>query len=99
MPLIQPVELAAVSFGDVAFAFSPFEMFDTNGIQLRRASPFAMTFSCSYAMNCFGYLPSHQAFPHGEYEAMICRFVPGTGESVVLELCAQMQDMKNDNEI
>lgn len=98
MPQTQPVELASVSFGDVAFAFAPFEMFDTNGIQLRRASPFAMTFSCGYALSCFGYLPSQQAFPHGEYEALICRFIPGTGESVVLELCAQLQSMRNETE-
>lgn len=94
MPQTQPMELAAVSFGDMAIAFASVEMFDTNGKQLRAASPFPMTFSCGYSLNCHGYMPSAQAFPHGEYEADICRFLPGTGENIALTLCAELQKMK-----
>ena len=94
LPEIQPMELASVSFGDLGMAFAPLEMFDVNGKQLRYASPFPMTFSCGYSLNTHGYLPSHEMFAHGEYEARVCRFIPGTGEQVALALCAQLQDMK-----
>lgn len=98
MPEKVPMELAAVSFGDLAIAFVSVEMFDTNGKQLRDASPFPMTFSCGYSLNCHGYLPSAKAFSHGEYEADICRFLPGTGETIALELCRQLQEMKRNEE-
>ena len=96
MPEKMPMELAAVSIGDFAIAFASVEMFDTNGKQLRAASPFSMTFSCGYSLNCHGYMPSAQAFPHGEYEADICRFLPGTGENIALTLCAELQKMKGE---
>lgn len=95
MPATEQMELAAVSIGDFAMAFNPVEMFDTNGVQLRKASPFAITFPCSYSLNYRGYMPSHQAFPHGEYEAYMCNYLPGTGENIVLALLAALQDMKN----
>ena len=74
----------------------PFEMFDTNGMQLRAASPFAMTFPCGYSLTYLGYMPSCTAVPHGGYEVFMCRYVPGTGESVVLKLAAMLQEMKNE---
>ena len=98
MPEKMPMELAAVSFGDLAIAFASVEMFDTNGRQLRDASPFPMTFSCGYSLNCHGYMPSAYAFSHGEYEADICRFLPGTGETIALTLCAKLQEMNKENE-
>lgn len=96
MPQKQPMELAAISFGDFAMVFASVEMFDTNGIQLRNASAFPMTFSCGYSLNCHGYMPSAYAYAHGEYEADICRFLPGTGETIALTLCAKLQEMKKN---
>lgn len=94
MPAYEDLELASVSLGDVAMTFCPFEMFDHTARQLRQASPFKMTFACSYSLNYRGYMPSHQMFPHGEYEATMCHYLPGTGENVVLGQLAQLQDMK-----
>ena len=94
MPEKVPMELAVITFGDMAMAFASVEMFDTNGMQLRAASPYAMTFSCGYSLNCHGYMPSSAAYSHGEYEADICRFLPGTGEQIALELCNRLQTMK-----
>ena len=96
MPQKQPMELAAVSFGDFAVGFASVEMFDTNGKQLRDASAFPMTFSCGYSLNCHGYMPSAYAYSHGEYEADICRFLPGTGETIALTLCAKLQEMRKN---
>ena len=95
MPMQDTVELASIAFGEFAMAFCPHEMFDELGKSLRDASPYAMTFPCNYANTYCGYMPSHRMVPHGEYEVNMCRFIPGTGETEILALLAQLQDMKN----
>ncbi len=78
------INLTAIRFGDVGFAGAPYEMFDTNGKELRDASPCQTTISCGYTDGSLGYMPSAFAFPHGQYEVYACKFVSGTGE-----ICAQ----------
>lgn len=92
------IPLSAVCFGDVGIAFTPQEMFDTNGMQLRAASPFKMTFSCAYTNGSFSYMPSAMAFPHGEYEVFQCDYVPGTGESCALELARLLNEAKKEQD-
>ena len=74
------INLTAIRFGDIGFAGAPYEMFDTNGKQIRDASPCQTTISCGYTDGSLGYLPSEEAFPHGQYEVYACKFVSGTGE-------------------
>ena len=93
MPETEEMELAAVRLGDLVMGFFPFEMFDTNGKQMRDASAYPMTFPCGYSLNYRGYMPSCTAVPHGCYEVFMCRYVAGTGESVVLKLLAMFRDM------
>ena len=90
------IPLSTVCFGDVGIAFTPQEMFDTNGTQLRAASPFKMTFSCAYTNGSKSYMPSAAAFPHGEYEVFQCHFVPGTGEACALELARLLNESKKE---
>ena len=66
--------------GDLGFGFFPYEMFDTNGKQVRDASDFDMTLILSCANGRYNYFPSKQAFDHGCYEADMCKFAPGIGE-------------------
>ena len=95
LPDTEQMPLATLAIGDLGFGFFPFEMFDTNGKQLRDISAYPMTFPCGYSLNYLGYMPSCTAVPHGGYEVFMCRYVPGTGESVVLELVAMLRKMKN----
>lgn len=90
----EEMPLAALTLGDLGMGFFPFEMFDTNGKQLREVSSFPMTFPCGYSLNYLGYMPSCTAVPHGGYEVFMCRYVPGTGERVVLKLAAMLNSMK-----
>ena len=90
------IPLSTVCFGDVGIAFTPQEMFDTNGMQLRAASPFKMTFSCAYTNGSKSYMPSAAAFPHGEYEVFQCHFIPGTGEACALELARLLNESKKE---
>ena len=89
------VRLYAISFGDVAFCSAPYEMFDTNGVEIREASPFAMTFVCAYTNGQHGYVPSALAFPHGAYEVSACAFVPGSGEEFAGELIRLLSLCRN----
>ena len=78
--------LSAISIGDVAFVAAPIEMFDTNGMEIKAASEFDMTFVCGYANGRYGYMPSNFAFPHGDYEVQQCKYVQGTGEQIANQL-------------
>ena len=88
----QDVPFSCITFGEIAFCAFPYEMFDTNGKECRDASPYETTFILSLAGGGYGYIPSAFAYPHGGYEASICRFAEGCGENFVgamLELLNQ----------
>ena len=87
--------LNAVTFGDIAFTAFPYEMFDKNGKDCRKASPFKMTFICSLANGGHGYIPTTEAFPHNAYEVYVCRYVQGTGEALVDKMLEILNDCKN----
>ncbi len=89
--------LNAISFGDIAFTGSPYEMFDTNGKEIRDGSPFKMTFVCSLSLGALGYIPSALGYSHGGYETYNCRFVSGTGEELAQESVRLLNECKNAN--
>ncbi len=91
------VPLNAVSFGDVAFAAYPYEMFHENGKEVRDASPFKTTFICSLSGGAFGYIPSALGYSHGGYETYNCRFVGGTGEQLAQESVKLLNACKTAN--
>ncbi|MBQ7565804.1 MAG: hypothetical protein IJT18_01670 [Oscillospiraceae bacterium] len=88
------VPLWAFSIGDVAFVAGPYEMFDTNGMQIKEASPFAMTFVLTCTNEFRAYFPSALGFEHGGYSVDICRFTPGVGERAVEEFLAMLRGLK-----
>ncbi len=98
MPEQLPAELNSIAIGDFAMAFCPHEMFDILGMRLRAISPYKMTFPCNYSQYYRGYMPAQQMVPHGEYEVNMCWYIPGTGETEILTLAAQLQDMKREKE-
>ena len=85
----------AITFGDIGFASSPYEMFDTNGKEVREGSPFKMTFVCSYTNGGFGYVPSSLAFPHKSYEVYVSRFCETTGDDCAQEMVKLLMECKN----
>ncbi len=89
------VPFYAVTFGDIGFVSAPYEMFDTNGVQVREGSPFKMTFVCSYSNGGFGYVPSSIAFPHGGYEVFVSRFCETTGDDFADEMVRLLNECKN----
>ncbi|MBE6712152.1 MAG: hypothetical protein E7580_01385 [Ruminococcaceae bacterium] len=91
----EQMPLTTISFGEIAFAAAPIEMFDTNGKQVRDGSPFKTTYICSLTNGSFGYVPSALAFPHGSYEVNACSYVPGTGEQIAEELINMLNECKS----
>ena len=84
--------IAALSFGDLGFVSVPYEMFDTNGMQVKEGSPFKMTFVLTNADGWAAYIPSAEAIPHGGYEVYTTRYVFGTAERVVEELLGMLKE-------
>jgi hypothetical protein len=65
LPPTRDVNLWTVSVGDLAFVGAPYEMFDTNGDQIKRGSPFSSTFVCTCCNEYVGYIPSAYGYRHG----------------------------------
>jgi hypothetical protein len=69
----------AMSFGDLAFAFAPNEIFDTNAMAVKDNSKFKMTFYSSCSNDNYGYLPTDPSFDWVQhYEVRITKYPKGT---------------------
>ena len=86
--------LSAVAIGDIGFAVAPYEMFDTNGQQIKSNSSYTMTFVCAYSNGSYGYIPSELSWPNGGYEVDTCKYAKGTGEMLANELVSMLEGMK-----
>ena len=91
----EDVPLSCITFGDIAFAAFPYEMFHENGRQTREGSPYKMTFVNSLAGGSFGYIPTKEAFPHGSYEVVTCKYTEGCGEQFVADMLTLLNQCKN----
>ena len=89
------IPFSVITCGDLAFCAFPYEMFDTNGKEVRDSSPYDMTFILSLAGGGYGYIPSALAFPHGGYEVSICDYVPGSGEEFANVSIGLLNQCKN----
>ena len=78
--------LSAISFGDLGFVTVPFEMFDTNGMEIKDGSPFKTTFVLTNTGDSMAYVPSALAVKNGGYEVYTTHYEFGTGEKVASAL-------------
>ncbi len=90
----KAIPFGAITCGDLGFIAAPYEMFDTNGKEIRDASPCKMTFICTLTGGGFGYVPSALAFPHGQYEVKNCQFEEGCGEEFAREFVRLLKECK-----
>lgn len=88
------MEISAIAIGDVGFTAAPYEMFDTNGMQIKAKSSYGMTFVCAYSNGRYGYIPSSIAWDSGGYEVDTCKFVKGTGEMLANEFVGLLNELK-----
>ncbi len=88
------MDISALAIGEIGFAVAPYEMFDTNGMQIKEGSPYAMTFICAYSCGRYGYIPSAIAWEAGGYEVDTCKYVKGTGELLADEFAGLLNQIK-----
>lgn len=95
----RELTIGAIALGDVAFTIHPYEMFDTNGMELRAGTvgnpnyapqeqttnPFPMTVVCTLGNGHLGYVPSALGYANGGYSTDIAYLAPGTGERLVTD--------------
>lgn len=75
--------LYAMSFGDFAIAFAPFEIFHMSAVGVKESSDFKMTFYSSCSNGSYGYLPTPPSFDWvHHYEVRITKYPKGTAELV-----------------
>ena len=89
------IMLRTIAVGDLAFAAVPYEMFDTNGMEVKTGSPYKMTFILATTNGSQGYMPSAIAVPNGGYEVYTSSYKYGTAEKVVGKLLEMLNEMKN----
>lgn len=88
-----PVEISAITIGDVALVGLPGEAFVQLGLAIKERSPFGHTYVMELCNASIGYVPTEVAYGEGGYEATNTRLQPGTGEQFVetaLEVLAEL---------
>ena len=90
----RSIELKALAIGDVSMIFAPYEMFGSNGRQIKDASPYGMTFIVTCSHGHAGYLPDKLGVDIRCYEAQITKFTPGTAEILVQEYVNMLTELK-----
>ena len=93
-PQTRDVSMTVFTIGDAAFVGAPYEMFDTNGMQIKQGAPYGRTFICQLANAYVGYIPSAYAYTHGCYEADCTPFANGSGETLAMEYIRILCDIK-----
>lgn len=89
------INLYTLSIGNIAFAGTEYEMFDTNGMYIKENSPYDMTFILGYCNGKGGYIPSAFAYEHGCYEMDNGYYEAGTGELTADEYVRLLNEMYN----
>ena len=94
------MELDAVVLGNIGFVTAPYEMFDTNGKQIKDGSPFKTTFVITYANGRFGYIGSDETWDYKTadgsvaYEIGALGYVTrGTGEKLAQEYISMLKEL------
>ena len=75
-----------VTFGDVAIVGCNIEPFCEIGMEVKKASPFPVTFMCGYTNGRMAYMPTAEEWPKGGYEVDNSPFGQGAAKVLVEEI-------------
>jgi neutral ceramidase len=93
--------LQVLLVGDVAIVGVPAEFFTKLGLDIKNRSPFRHTYIAELANDWIGYLPDRDAHRLGGYQTwtgLHSYAEPGTGERVVDEVVAMLQELKRGSQ-
>ncbi|MEA5364407.1 hypothetical protein VA596_33090 [Amycolatopsis sp., V23-08] len=83
------VPVSVVSLGEIAWLHTPFELFASLGLRIRRGSPFRHTRVIGYTDGYLGYLPDAAGHRDGIYESYVTLFGPEAAD-VLVEHCLKL---------
>jgi hypothetical protein len=83
------VPVSVVSLGEIAWLHTPFELFASLGLRIRRGSPFRHTRVIGYTDGYLGYLPDANGHRDGIYESYVTLFGPDAAD-VLVEHCLKL---------
>lgn len=94
-PWMFPVEIHAIQLtGNTIIITMPGELFVELGLDLKKRSPYRNTMIIELANSAISYIPTLRAFREGDYEPLNSRLSPGSGEIMVEEALALLQEIK-----
>lgn len=83
-PRTMMVEQQAIRIGDAVFVSFPGELFSEIGLEMKRKSPFPLSFVMGLANEMtFGYLPTEKEFLDGNYEVLTSPFSPKAAQTFI----------------
>ena len=88
------LNISAATIGNIGFVSAPYEMFDTNGQQIKEQSPYDMTFVVGYSNGHEGYVPSAEAYDYGCYESDTTKYAKGAAEKLVTAYLTMLEELK-----
>jgi hypothetical protein len=83
-----------VTFGDIAIVGCNIEPFCEIGIEVKKASPFPVTFMCGYTNGRMAYMPTAEEWPKGGYEVDNSPFGQGAAKTLVEEIIRTLTEMR-----
>jgi len=104
MELIKKLEmeLNAITLGNIGMVTAPYEMFDTNGLHIKKNSPFDITFVITYANGRYGYIASEDTWDYKTADGSIPfeigglgLVVRGTGEKLADAMLSMLRELND----
>ena len=95
-PRTELVLIQAFRIGDQAIVSMPFEVLVEIGLEIKKKSPFELTFLIELANGGYGYLPPPNQHKLGGYETWwgTSRFQPQSSEILIKHLLEMLQELK-----
>ena len=90
-PATETLETRVFKIGSVGFTTGTYEMFSTQGLYVKRNSPFEITFIIA---GNFTYLPDRPAYEYRSYEADTGYYAPGSAEKLAENYVEMLKEIK-----
>lgn len=90
------MDLYAYGIGDISFATTPFEMFNSNGRFVKDNTPFAITFMLAYSNGSNSYIADELAHRYDCYEVNSRRFKKGAAEEIAGKCVELLDQLKKE---